>query len=346
MGGHLELLGFPAFLYCSHCLWGSFFPLPREPHSILWTLDDHVVARLILFSHLEPQPCLLPRTPTADISGWSLLLYRTHTAVFPGKALTLTFLGNTNVTIPDWGSSCSLQNSISCFESWVLLSLLWGYQSFLGKAHSPLLLVLEVHHPGPPEWFTCLTGRVLVYPDPWYSIPTMWRPGWAPAHCSEKWHFSTRFIYFHFTDSGVLPTCMSTHPIHAVPVEARRGHHILWHCSYRHLLTATWVMEIKPRSSRRPGNDLHYRAIPAALPSGILTSLTECLYGASACYSGSDSTCPLGGTIRLCTKDRGYLLYPLGLQLLTSELLWSICRFPQSEALSLIPELSHPGPPA
>lgn len=115
MGGHLELLGFIAFLYCSHCLWGSFFPLPREPHSILWTLDDHVVARPILFSHLEPQPCLLPRIPTADISGWSLL-YRTHTAVFPGKALTLTFLGNTNVTIPIWGSSCSLQNSISCLK--------------------------------------------------------------------------------------------------------------------------------------------------------------------------------------------------------------------------------------
>lgn len=139
-----------------------------------------------------------------------------------------------------------------------------------------------------------------------------------------------------------MPTCTSVYHIHAVPVEDRKGHHILWHCSYRHLSAATWVMEVKPRSSRRPGSDLYYRAITPALPSGILTLLSECLHGASACHLGSDSTCPLGGTIRLYTKDIGYLLCPLGLQLLTSGLLWSICWFPQSEALSLIHEPPRP----
>lgn len=28
-----------------------------------------------------------------------------------------------------------------------------------------------------------------------------------------------------------------------------REHQILWHCSYRELLVATWVMEIKPGST-------------------------------------------------------------------------------------------------
>lgn len=85
--------------------------------------------------------------------------------------------------------------------------------------------------------------------------------------------------------TGVLPTCMSVLHMRAVPAETRRGHHILWHCSYRQLLIAMWVLEIMPTSSRRPVNDLDYRAITAAPPSGILTLLSENLYVASASHT-------------------------------------------------------------
>lgn len=47
--------------------------------------------------------------------------------------------------------------------------------------------------------------------------------------------------------SGVLPACMSMHHMHAVPIEARRGHRIAWNWSCRWFLghvgwSQTWVL--------------------------------------------------------------------------------------------------------
>lgn len=41
---------------------------------------------------------------------------------------------------------------------------------------------------------------------------------------------------------GVLTACSPVSHVHAMPMEARRGHRILWNGCYRQLLSATWVL--------------------------------------------------------------------------------------------------------
>ena len=78
--------------------------------------------------------------------------------------------------------------------------------------------------------------------------------------------------------TGILPTCMSVYHVHAMPAEARRGDDTFWDCSYKQLLTAMWVLGIKPRSPRRTVYGLECRATILASHSGILAyHLTSCM---------------------------------------------------------------------
>ena len=56
---------------------------------------------------------------------------------------------------------------------------------------------------------------------------------WADIHAPHPrgvyffLFFKVRFIYFHFTLTGVLPAYVSVHHIHTVPLEVKRGCQIL-----------------------------------------------------------------------------------------------------------------------
>ena len=48
----------------------------------------------------------------------------------------------------------------------------------------------------------------------------------------------------------VLPACVSVHHVCTVLIEVIKRCQILWDCSYKWLLSATWVLGIKPGSLR------------------------------------------------------------------------------------------------
>jgi hypothetical protein len=54
-----------------------------------------------------------------------------------------------------------------------------------------------------------------------------------------------------FVCTNVLPACIWTPDVCLVPTGVRKGCWISWNCSYRLLVTVTWVLGTKPRSSAK-----------------------------------------------------------------------------------------------
>jgi hypothetical protein len=50
---------------------------------------------------------------------------------------------------------------------------------------------------------------------------------------------------------------MNMHHVGEVPMKARRGHKILWNCSYQELRSIMWVLRIELRSSGRTASVLN-----------------------------------------------------------------------------------------